>query len=97
MPRELLEKQQCFLANARKEAEKTISLFEKEMKRFKKGENFESAKSAHARVKQRIKDIDGMISRVKLEIADLPPETKAPKPKKRKKPKAKKQKKRKKK
>jgi len=65
--KELLKKQLGFLQKSKNAAEKTTKIFQEEMRKFKSGEKFESAKNAFAAVKERISSIEAMISKVQLE------------------------------
>jgi predicted nucleic acid-binding Zn-ribbon protein len=66
--KDLLKRQLSFLAKSKKESEKAIGIFQGEMKRFKRGPRFESAKTAFAAVKPRLESIEGLISRVQAEL-----------------------------
>ncbi len=71
--KDLLKRQLSFLAKSKKESEKAIGIFQSEMKRFKSGPRFESAKEAFAAVKSRLESIEGLVSRVQKELAQAQP------------------------
>ncbi|MDD5147829.1 MAG: hypothetical protein PHH08_00010 [Candidatus ainarchaeum sp.] len=70
--KELLKRQVGFLQKSRASAEKTIKIFQGEMKKFGPGEQFESAKKAFSAVKERLDSIDAMLLRVQKELESAP-------------------------
>ncbi|MDD5163930.1 MAG: hypothetical protein PHD95_07045 [Candidatus ainarchaeum sp.] len=71
--KDLLKRQLSFLAKSKKESEKAIGVFNREMAQFKNGPRFESAKEAFGAVKSRLESIEDLISRVKKELAQVLP------------------------
>lgn len=70
--KDLLKRQLGLLAKSKKDAEKTIKIFQEEMKKFRSGAQFESAKSAFSAVKERLESIDQMLLRVQKELDSMP-------------------------